>query len=153
MTYIGFLYEELRRATDGGSESMTHEEALKQIRYWRDAMNTIPYEWAASSVPTATRDALAEDALQQHTDAYQMMEQPRPTCERDKLINRLRLGASISRDRRINEDFAAIADDAADMLEADAAWYTKGDKLMDAGSSPLFSVGQWWADRPWRKKT
>jgi hypothetical protein len=66
------------------------------------------------------RGALAEDALQHHTAAYQEMEQPRPTCERDKLINRLRLGASISRDRRINEDFAAIADDAADMLEADA---------------------------------
>jgi chromosome segregation ATPase len=42
------------------------------------------------------------------------------TGERDKLIKRLRLGASISRDRRINEDFAAIADEAADMLEADA---------------------------------
>jgi hypothetical protein len=45
MTYIEFLYEELRRATDGGSESMTHEEALKQIKYWRDAVKTLPYGW------------------------------------------------------------------------------------------------------------
>jgi hypothetical protein len=101
----------------------------------------------------ALHAALAEDALQHHTDAYQMMEQPRPTCERNELINRLRLGASISRDRGINEDFAAIADDAADMLGADAAWYAKGDRLMNASFSPLFSAGQWWADRPWGKKT
>ena len=33
---IEFLYEELRKATDGGSESMTHDDALKQIAYWRD---------------------------------------------------------------------------------------------------------------------
>ena len=33
---IAFLYEELRKATDGGSESMTHDDALKQIAYWRD---------------------------------------------------------------------------------------------------------------------
>jgi hypothetical protein len=32
---IEFLYEELRKATDGGSESMTHDDALKQIEYWR----------------------------------------------------------------------------------------------------------------------
>ena len=34
---IEFLYEELRKATDGGSESMTHDDALKQIAYWRGA--------------------------------------------------------------------------------------------------------------------
>jgi len=28
-------YEELRKATDGGSESMTHDDALKQIEHWR----------------------------------------------------------------------------------------------------------------------
>ena len=33
---IASLYEELRKATDGGSESMTHDDALKQIAYWRD---------------------------------------------------------------------------------------------------------------------
>jgi hypothetical protein len=35
-------------------------------------------------------EALAEDALQQHTAAYQEMEQSEPTCERDELIARLR---------------------------------------------------------------
>lgn len=34
---IEFLYEELRKATDGGSESMTHDDALKQIEYWQGA--------------------------------------------------------------------------------------------------------------------
>lgn len=33
---IGFLYEELRKAIDEGSESMTHDDALKQIAYWQD---------------------------------------------------------------------------------------------------------------------
>ena len=30
------LYEDIRKITDGGSESMTHEDAVKQIEYWRD---------------------------------------------------------------------------------------------------------------------
>ena len=29
------LYEELRKATDGGSESMTHEDAIKAVKYWQ----------------------------------------------------------------------------------------------------------------------
>jgi hypothetical protein len=33
---IEFLYEELRKATDGGSESMNHYDALKQVQYWRE---------------------------------------------------------------------------------------------------------------------
>lgn len=36
MSNIEFLYEQLRQAIDGGSESMTHEDALEQVRYWRD---------------------------------------------------------------------------------------------------------------------
>ena len=32
---IQFLYEELRQLIDGGSESMTHDDALAQIKYWR----------------------------------------------------------------------------------------------------------------------
>lgn len=32
---ISSLYEELRKATDCGSESMTHDDALKQIAYWQ----------------------------------------------------------------------------------------------------------------------
>lgn len=31
---IQFLYEQLRQATDGGSESMTHDDALEQIKSW-----------------------------------------------------------------------------------------------------------------------
>ena len=38
---IEFLYEELRQATDGGSESMTHTDALKQIAYWREQCNLL----------------------------------------------------------------------------------------------------------------
>ncbi len=34
---IDFLYEQLRKETDGGSESMTHEDAIDAIRIWRDA--------------------------------------------------------------------------------------------------------------------
>jgi len=30
------LYEELRKAIDGGSESMTHKNALEAVRYWQD---------------------------------------------------------------------------------------------------------------------
>ena len=48
-------------------------------------------------------------------------------CERENtpvasdLQNRLRQGASISRDRQINLDFAKIADEAADRIDADEA--------------------------------
>lgn len=38
---IGFLYEELRKAIDEGSESMTHDDALKQIAYWQDKCNQV----------------------------------------------------------------------------------------------------------------
>ena len=34
MSNIEFLYEEIRKVTDGGSESMTHEDAIVQIKYW-----------------------------------------------------------------------------------------------------------------------
>ena len=33
---ISALYEELRQAIDGGSESMTHEDAVKAVKYWQD---------------------------------------------------------------------------------------------------------------------
>lgn len=38
---IASLYEELRKATDGGSESMTHDDALKQIEYWQEKCNQV----------------------------------------------------------------------------------------------------------------
>ena len=38
---IASLYEELRKATDGGSESMTHDDALKQIEYWQGKCNQV----------------------------------------------------------------------------------------------------------------
>jgi hypothetical protein len=42
---------------------------------------------------------------------------------------------------------AAIASRDAELV----AWQKKGDCLMaDAGS--MFRLGEWWADRPWRKK-
>jgi hypothetical protein len=50
-------------------------------------MNTIPYEWMASSVPTATRDALAEDTLQQYTAAYQGIKQPDLVVEAQTTID------------------------------------------------------------------
>jgi len=58
MTNIEFLYEELRKATDGGSESMGHEDALKQISYWRDVV--------------IERDSLRNslDAMKLANDAY-----------------------------------------------------------------------------------
>jgi hypothetical protein len=34
---IEFLYEQLRKETDGASESMTHNDAIEIIRVWRDA--------------------------------------------------------------------------------------------------------------------
>lgn len=34
MSNIEYLYEELRKLTDGMSESMTHDDAVKQIKYW-----------------------------------------------------------------------------------------------------------------------
>lgn len=32
---ISDQYEELRQAIDGGSESMTHEDAIKAVKYWQ----------------------------------------------------------------------------------------------------------------------
>lgn len=31
------------------------------------------------------------------------------------------------------------------------AWQREGDGLMQTGS-PMFALGQWWADRPWRQR-
>lgn len=48
---IQFLYEQLRQLTDGGSESMTHDDALDQIRFLQDQCNiALPVE------PTAEPD-------------------------------------------------------------------------------------------------
>jgi uncharacterized protein (DUF305 family) len=55
------------------------------------------------------------------------------------LIERLRLGASISRDRKINHDYSEVSDWAADLIEAQAKqiaelektgneWYEAHDK-------------------------
>ena len=33
-------YEELRAVIDGGSESMTHKDALRQVKYWRKRSGT-----------------------------------------------------------------------------------------------------------------
>lgn len=60
---------------------------------------------------------------------------------REALIKRLRLGASISRDRRINEDFAGIADEAADMLEADER-LNVGDSRFEGWYSELQQAGK-----------
>jgi len=48
---IASLYEELRKATDGGSESMTHDDALKQIAYWQDKEQA----QAVEPMPTSIR--------------------------------------------------------------------------------------------------
>ena len=52
---IAYLYEELRKAIDGGSESMTHDDALKQIAYWQDndqAQAQEPVAWLVRWRPT-----------------------------------------------------------------------------------------------------
>ena len=54
--------------------------------------------------------------------------------QRLELIKRLRLGASISRERNLNMDFAEIADEAADELEAagePVAWRNMLDTVVD----------------------
>ena len=48
-----------------------------------------------------------------------------------ELIKRLRLGASISRDRKMNEDYAAVADEAADAIEALQARVTDLEERLD----------------------
>jgi len=35
------LYEELRQAIDGGSESMTHKDALRAVGYWQERINAL----------------------------------------------------------------------------------------------------------------
>lgn len=50
------LYEQLRQAIDGGSESMTHEDALQQIAYWCSRDNII-------TNPKAIRETFEADAL------------------------------------------------------------------------------------------
>lgn len=44
---IASLYEELRKAIDEGSESMTHDDALKQIAYWqnKEQQVAVPVAW------------------------------------------------------------------------------------------------------------
>lgn len=51
---IEFLYEELRKATDGGSESMTHTDALDQIKYWRDKCSVIHKATGGPAFPVGT---------------------------------------------------------------------------------------------------
>ena len=34
---VAFLYEELRQVIDGGSESMTHRDALELVKEWRNS--------------------------------------------------------------------------------------------------------------------
>ena len=38
------MYEEIRKATDGGSESMTHQDAIEAILYWKEVSEIKPVE-------------------------------------------------------------------------------------------------------------
>lgn len=40
------------------------------------------------------------------------------------------------------------ASDAAKILE----WQSLGERLIAGKGTPMFHIGAWWADRPWRKR-
>lgn len=88
-------YEELRKATDGGSESMTHDDALKQIEYWRGL-----YQELEALRADATS---AIDMLAMVFDKYENG----VTCYEDPEECSGALGNAVSID---NADFHAIAD-------------------------------------------
>jgi hypothetical protein len=92
-------------------------EAAQDLFDKIDKRGASPLDWPEYD---SLRDALAEDALQRHTDAYQMMEQPRPTCERDELIARLRNACHHMGTPELINVIFRLANEAADMLEADA---------------------------------
>jgi len=48
------LYEELRQVIDGGSESMTHKDAIKAVKYWQDRVDALE-----------THNTMLRDALEQ----------------------------------------------------------------------------------------
>ena len=50
------------------------------------------------------------------------------------------------------------AADRLELLEQQAAyidvvfaWQAEGERLFEGGVGLMFSLGEWWADRPWRK--
>ena len=109
---IGFLYEELRKATDGGSESMTHDDALKQIAYWQDK------EQAQAVEPVATVQCINGvtvgylDVMQPvGTKLFTHSATP-ATGARAELIEKLRWAGAVGGNETCTQ--------AADMLEADA---------------------------------
>jgi hypothetical protein len=52
---------------------------------------------------------------------------------------------------RSNEEYATS--EAADYLEQIAQWISDGEEVLGKETRfALFTIGVWWADRPWRKR-
>lgn len=143
---IASLYEELRKAIDEGSESMTHDDALKQIAYWRDNEQAQAVEPAECDSPQLCRVSRACTG-QYGTKAKCLAPPPTPTLKetlaaygvklrtefepkpRDHVeVDRNMVGERaelIERQRSVQEngitaEMRELAKATADMLEADA---------------------------------
>ena len=57
MSNIEFLYEEIRKVTDGGSESMTHDDAIAQIKYWEQEADKYKALIEGASIPAVDKSA------------------------------------------------------------------------------------------------
>lgn len=137
---IASLYEELRNATDGGSESMTHDNALKQIAYWRDKD-----EQAQAVEPVAV---VLNGHYQQraHLDdgiVHNLYLHPAPPAASDRASLIHRADASVTAlNSRIMEPFYCSLDqnaaralsDCVDMLEADGSLINEDTKAQQVAA-------------------
>ncbi len=81
MSDIERCYEELRRVIDGGSESMTHEDALATVRLWSEqerVPSSCPYirssnegtHWCALAEQPTDHRAVMRQAIEALRDAH-----------------------------------------------------------------------------------
>ena len=74
--------------------------------------------------------------------------------DKKNLVQRLREVETPASDPGLPDEAADEIERLQQRLEAVEAWQNKGATLLQAlpSLSVLFSLGQWWADRPWRSR-
>lgn len=69
------------------------------------------------------------------------------------LVERLRNGSAPLDDPNLNDEAAAEIERLATHIQKVEDWHRKGDDLLNSKTQgALFTLGSWWADRPWRKR-
>lgn len=138
---IEFLYEELRQATDGGSESMTHDDALKQIHYWRDqaaqaqaTAEPVAYlAWRDGNPCYEGDDAVCEDAVWPADEDDERTSMPVYTAPPDyERMSALADKWNMECDemREDNKRLAALLQQAVEALELNVTY--AGERNLDA---------------------